>query len=647
MKLAAHLLAATYPTAQQGRDTLVRIRYARLTGAKQLLFRIYDVIFAEGASETIMRVALSLMKRNMPRILAMHEFEDVLQLLLSRSLWDTYNYDGDAFVSDFVQLSNVVTRERLAALEQGYRERQLPTHTSANAARASEVTNAASRFLGRLWANSTTSLKASPNPNNNNHASTLTPGAASRPLSMLKRSASKQSLASTLNSMEASSSSTSSAASVLSSASTDATSFTRDSTADDSSTLGRESQKPALQGQNADSKNLHSQIEDLLFALSDLQRQHSILADQLQQEREDRDEDRTAVRRLLEGIRRQPSSDTVFTANSGDSDTTIRPDDAHNGSLSELLDTVEGRFGIEDNKRRSSIVQTKPQMRDDLARSKEQLQIEMSKTQDAKRRAVDLEAEIANVKEQLRESHAHVRNLHTEKQRLEKQVHTMRVRASDSAGGNDGGGWLARNPSTKSNAPAGLRELKLGRSQSTPSGIATINKRTSSMLSTNIPELAQPAPTSAPTPTNEDDALLLELVQAKTAEAVARQEAEEAKQKLEQLRKTMGNAEAAARQEAEEAKQEAEVAKQLLEKLQMSMGITGEQSQASLAPGPPAQQQGVMGMFRSFTSPAADAAAAAPATPTPAPVPVAAPAPAPAPAAAASSGGGGFWGWRK
>lgn len=585
-----------------------------------------------------MRVALSLMKRNMPRILAMHEFEDVLQLLLSRSLWDTYNYDGDAFVSDFVQLSNVVTRERLAALEQGYRERQLPTHTSANAARASEVTNAASRFLGRLWANSTTSLKASPNPTNNNHTSNLTPGAASRPLSMLKRSASKQSLASTLNSMEASSSSTSSAASVLSSASTDATSFTRDSTADDSSTLGRESHKPALQGQNADSKNLHSQIEDLLLALSDLQRQHSILADQLQQEREERDEDRTAVRRLLDGIRRQPSSDTLFTANSGDSDATIRPDDAHNGSLSELLDTVEGRFGIEENKRRSSITQTKPQMRDDLARAKEQLQIEISKTQDAKRLAVDLEAEIANMKDQLRESHAHVRNLHTEKQRLEKQVHTMRVRASDSVGGNDSGGWLSRNPSTRSNAPAGLRELKLGRSQSTPSQI-TVNKRTSSMLSTTTPEVPPPAPTSAPAPTGEHDALLMELVQAKTAEAVARQEAEEAKQKLEKLRKTMGAAEAVARQEAEDAKQK-------LEQLQKSMGILNEQPQASLTPGPPAQQQGVMGMLRSFTSPAADAAAAAvkataPTTPTPAPTP------APAPAPAASSGGGGFWGWRK
>lgn len=518
----------------------------------------------------------------------------------------------------------MVSRERLAALEQGYRERaNPPTNASANAARASEVSTAASRFLGRLWANSTTSLKASPTPTNSNsnpnstnhHASNLTPGAASRPLSMLKRSASKQSLASTLNSMEASSSSTfSSAASVLSSASTDATSISRDSTADDSSTLGRESHKLAVQGQNSDSKNLHNQIEDLLTALSDLQRQHTLLADQLQQEREEREEDRKAVRFLLNGIKRKASNDTIITAHSADSDATIKPDDPHNGSLSELLDTVEGRFGDDDSKRRSSIIQTKPQMRDDLARAKEQLQIETSKSQDAVRRTVDLENEIASMKDQLRESHVHVRHLHTEKQRLEKQVHTMRVRASDSAG-NDGGvgagvvagaGWLSRAPSTRSNAPpAGLRELKLGRSQSTPSGIS-VGKRTSSMVSSQTADL--PAPTSAPqppVPTSEHDALLLELVQAKTAEAVARQEADEAKQKLEQLRK--------------------------------SLGIAGDHSHLALPPGQTTQQQGVLGgMFRSFTTPAGETAGAAakataPATPTPAP----------------AATGGGFWGWGK
>src|ERR1700744_1360456 len=53
-----------------------------------MLFRIYDVIFAEGANETVMRVALALMRRNETRLLSCTELEDVMQLLLSRGLWD-------------------------------------------------------------------------------------------------------------------------------------------------------------------------------------------------------------------------------------------------------------------------------------------------------------------------------------------------------------------------------------------------------------------------------------------------------------------------------------------------------------------------------------------------------------------------------
>ncbi|KAI3399651.1 hypothetical protein diail_5999 [Diaporthe ilicicola] len=569
-----------------------------------MLFRIYDVIFAEGAIETIMRVALSLMRKNQGRILACTEMEDVLQLLLSRGLWDCYHYNADEFVHDFVSLSNVVTRERLAALEQGYRESQLttpPASTGANAARASAVSTAASRFLGRLWANSTTSLKASPN---NTTSANLTPGAASRPMSMLRRTASKQSLASTLNSMDASSStSTSSASSVL----TEATTISRDSAADDSATPG----KLAAQNNNSDSKNLHSQIEDLLVALSDLQRQHAQLADQLQKEREEREEDRTAVRTLLNGLRNKGSSETLTTAHSGDSEETITPSEgAEHGKaptegFSELLEKLEDRFGVDPSKRRSSITQTKTQMRDDVSRAKEHLRIEQTRTQDANRRVLDLEEEIKTLKEQLRESHAHVRNLHTDKQRLEKQVHSMRVRASDSTANDGGGGWLSRSPSTKS-ATSGLREFKLNRSKSTPSQI-TVNKRTSSLLMVDPKEPMPPPPTSAPQkppPADDNEALLLELVEAKTAQAVAIQEAEEAKQKLEQLRRQMGLP-------------------------------TGDQPPSAQAPA-----ASVMGMFRSFSSPAAE--------PTPAADKAAAPvtaSPTPAAAPAATSGGGGFWGW--
>lgn len=575
-----------------------------------MLFRIYDVIFAEGAIETIMRVALSLMRKNQGRILACTEMEDVLQLLLSRGLWDCYHYNADEFVHDFVSLSSVVTRERLAALEQGYRESQLttpPASTGANAARASAVSTAASRFLGRLWANSTTSLKASPNTASAN----LSPGAASRPMSMLRRTASKQSLASTLNSMEAgSSTSTSSASSVL----TDATTISRDSAADDSANPG----KLAPQGNNSDSKNLHTQIEELLVALSDLQRQHAQLADQLQKEREEREEDRAAVRTLLTGLRKKGSNETLTTAHSADSEETITPaQGAEHGSvekltpegLSDILDSLEDRFGSDANKRRSSITQTKIQMRDDVARAKEHLRIEQTRTQDANRRVLDLEEEIKTIKEQLRESHAHVRNLHNDKQRLEKQVHSMRVRASDST--NDGGsGWLSRNPSTKSNA-SGLREFKLNRSKSTPSQI-TVNKRTSSLLLIDPREtMPPPPPTSAPTPaspqkpppSDENEALLLELVEAKTAQAIARQEADEAKQKLEQLRKQIGLP-------------------------------SGDQAAAAQPAG------SVMGMFRSFSSPSSE-----PTPPAAKPAAPAAVSPAPAATPAPASGGGGFWGW--
>src|ERR1700748_2142847 len=116
-----------------------------------LLFRIYDVVFAEGASETLMRVALSIMQRNERKILGYSEFEDVMQLLLSRQLWDVYGLSpasADEFVQDFVTSTSLVTRESLTAVEMNFREAE------GRAGRNSflpNVSSAASRFLGRLW----------------------------------------------------------------------------------------------------------------------------------------------------------------------------------------------------------------------------------------------------------------------------------------------------------------------------------------------------------------------------------------------------------------------------------------------------------------------------------------------------------------
>ena len=151
-----------------------------------MLFRIYDVLFAEGASETIMRVALALMKRNEQKLLSLSEFEDVMQLLLGRQLWDPYGRNAgsaDELVDDFVGFTNDVTRERLHGLEQQYKEAQEKDCSK------QQVQKSATSFLGRLWGPSNSSTKSV----------SLSPGlsAPSRPVSFLRRSASKQSLAST------------------------------------------------------------------------------------------------------------------------------------------------------------------------------------------------------------------------------------------------------------------------------------------------------------------------------------------------------------------------------------------------------------------------------------------------------------------
>ncbi|KAH6634571.1 rab-GTPase-TBC domain-containing protein [Chaetomium sp. MPI-SDFR-AT-0129] len=595
-----------------------------------MLFRIYDVIFAEGASETIMRVALSLMRKNQVRILGYTELDDVMHLLLSRGVWDCYNYNADEFVQDFVALANVVTKERMIALEQGYKEAKITpsaNHRGAETAHASadaDVTTAASRFLGRLWvassapklttclpptapagaaattttaaptraatptptpissstsassststSSTSTSTTATPTPNNN-----LNPGlgAASGPLSMLRRSPSKQSL----SSMEAASSTTSSAASVLSSVSTEATNVSRDSSADD---FSREttplpsfkipspaaSFSTSINTSRDGSKHLHSQIEDLLTALSELQRNHTLLVNQLQREKEGREEDRRAVRSLLDGLRNKAegSDDSSVVDSSSTTKTTSPKPTAE--QLSDLLDAVEERFSDSVTSSRSSASETKQQLRDELARTKSQLSQERDKTKGYNRKVQEMEQELSTVREQLRDTHAHVRNVHQEKQRIERQMQGMRLRASDTPATADKSEWLSKTASSSGGAAAGvgLRELKLGRSRSTPSQAASIysnnsSNRVSSMLTMKKKEshesLASTAvlgPTDASsgtsgldtssasltTPLNETDALLLELVQAKTAEAVARQELEEAKQKLEQLRKAFG-----------------------------------------------------------------------------------------------------------
>ncbi|KAL2817994.1 rab-GTPase-TBC domain-containing protein [Aspergillus cavernicola] len=442
-----------------------------------MLLRIYDVIFLEGACETLMRVALSLLQRNEKKILSCAEFEDVMQLLLSRSLWDTYAFDADDFVNDFVSLTSLVTKENLQALEASYNQSQgVPTGISFPQMQAT-----ASRLLGRFWAGS--------GPHSSVKSINLNPNQAST-TNTLRRSASKQSMASTLNSVESSSE-----------ASTAPTELSVDA------------QKPRTKSvisQNKD-RNLHSQIEDLLMALSDLQRQQADLTRELQQEREEREEDQALARSMLEYIK-SPNLDSAPV---------------------ELLSKAEERFASVDSSKRVSIDQTKHQLRDDLDQWKNMYSVEAGRCLDLTRRIDDHEQESSSLREQLREARGRIQDGYRDRQRLERTVRDLRAIKTpipDTPPESHGSPTSENGENMNSR---GLREFKLARSTSQKSTKSTVNKRSSSLGLQTVLSTENHRPPA-------EEALLLELVNAKTAEAVAKQELEEVKGKMDSLRKMVG-----------------------------------------------------------------------------------------------------------
>lgn len=485
-----------------------------------MLLRIYDVILTEGASETLMRVALSLMRRNEAKILACTEFEDVMSLLLSRALWDTYGSSADDLVNDFVGLTGLVTRESLEALERTFREPSsegsIPKSSS-----PSNVQAAATRFLGRFWTGSSSSAKVT------SPASSLAVAEPSRPSSFLRRTPSKQSMASTLNSIE-------STDSHLSTASTEATAMSRKSSAEDTpvkagNTFGNS--VSSSMGVTSQDRDLHTQIEDLLTALSDMQREQTLLESEVQKEREERDEDRAAVQRFLERAKKPATIDAIAEGHSHSSRSSVdAPAVALDGD--EALMNLELHFSTS-NKRSSLMQQTKHQMREELNLWKDQYEVEATRSAGLTRQLADEKNENARLLEQFREARARMQDAYQDKQRLEKTLSEMRNRRFSTDSEYES---IPATPVDIASPPAGLRELKLGRSGSLRLNSAPTQpfaKRSSSLGISAVlaTEDHKPAP---------EDALLLELVNAKTAEAVARQELEEVKAKLDSLRKMIG-----------------------------------------------------------------------------------------------------------
>ncbi|KAI9660717.1 MAG: hypothetical protein M1821_010069 [Bathelium mastoideum] len=573
-----------------------------------MLFRIYDVILAEGAPETLMRVAMSLMRRNEKRILASTEFEEVMQLLLSRSLWEPYGQNADELVNDFVSFTGMVTHEGLQTLENKFKAFQSGTTNTEGLSPNAQAT--ASSFLGRLWL-------GSPSVRNTGSLSPKTPGTTSG--SFLRRSPSKQSMASTLNSVEGTSSSNPSSASTNSSTMlSDNTDITRNSSADAMSLKSGIDASNARATMSSKDRDLHGQIEDLLTALSEMQRDHAVLAMQLQQEREERDEDHRIVRTLLDRLKAEkhhavnqenkrrtspwflsrPTTLAPPPRGHGRSVSVQAPKSAGSQSASfasaeielpnevvELVETVDLRFSAEVGERKPS-TQTKQQLRESLTRAKEQLRIESSHFQDLSRQVDEQDKEGEYVRHKLEEVCGELKQSQEERQLLEQELEDLRAEKtpipcscntstpkasrhkranSNSSASSSSSSNSSRNSSNNSSiASNALKPFKLWHppSQSMPSlqtqGLSDLQRNDSSEVpaqgfpkrssSLAAPPVLDTTATTVKSDNNseselsssERDALLQELVSAKTGEAVARQELEELKAKMEALRRVLG-----------------------------------------------------------------------------------------------------------
>lgn len=456
-----------------------------------MLLRIYDIILTEGATETLMRVALSLMQRNEKKLLSFSEFEDVMQFLLSRSLWDTYAQHADDMVTDFVALTNLVSRENLQNLESDFRQQQA-------ASTYSPLRTVASSLLGRFWAGSAhTSSKSSTLSLNIPATSTV------------RKTSSANSLTLTIETATSETSTAPTDVSEPSRVKSEAVSFTS-------------CDVPPSNHASTD-RGLHNQIEDLLTALGKLQHQQLELARDLQREREEREEERLLAEALLQRFQKQRAELQELAGE--------EPMDGEDKETQQLIAKAAKQFSPVDS-RRISIMQTKHQLRDAAADWKERHDAEAARCQDLMRQLDLRDAEQSSLKEDLREARQRIQDSHKDKQRLERTVQDIKNRTSVSPDSPsdlytpvvEKSEMELKPPPTKK----GLREFRLGKPEQARTSVQ-FSKRTSSLNATNsISDVSQ---------LQSPESLLLELVNAKTAEAVAKQELEETRGKLDALRR--------------------------------------------------------------------------------------------------------------
>jgi hypothetical protein len=398
-----------------------------------------------------------------------------MQLLLGRQLWDPYGRNArsaDDLVQDFVSFTNDVTREQLQGLEQQYKEAQEKESAK------QQVNKSATSFLGRLWGPSNSSTKSV----------SLSPGlsAPSRPVSFLRRTPSKQSLASTLNSTAESDTS----------AATQSTALTDLSRASHADTMSIKSGHASVaMSISAKDRDLHYQIEQLLMSVSQLQRQNSELEAALQKQREDRKEDHRVVRSVVDKIRKKdstlsaPSSRasrrrTTITAAtdvsaSSDSSSELSGDDA------DIVETLDAQFPVtQTHHRASSMFETKQLLRDNLSRTKEQLISETTRAQALARELDDRHAELQIARDAVKDTRNRLADSYNQNQRLEKTVNELRQNARKASAA---ASWTSADDTSPNTTPTLSRSTTSEsvtsglRAASWPDCLAEVDSRTSTI----------------------------------------------------------------------------------------------------------------------------------------------------------------------
>jgi septal ring factor EnvC (AmiA/AmiB activator) len=352
-------------------------------------------------------------------------------------------------------------------------------------------------------------------------------------------------------------------------------------------------------------QELNSQIEDLLVAISETQREQSQLAAMLQREREDRSEDHKTMRDLISKLRKTESDDRRRTmppppkTQEVDSPHKSRPTSMcsrpESGKLTpprdeiaELVEKVQERLQI--NMRFSANLETKAQLRTTLARTREQLAAAEAQTRELMDRLDSAEASMSLIQAESDDLRAEIKELRLRvsddfKARQKTEHHLQELKAQ--ARSAERKERLARkeslnevptvNRNSDTPAPGGLRELRLGRRESassvpsvrtsirSPPALTTDFTTPSFRISENYspPDIIATPPSAIEPPfgstlpkerrgfskrtsslatqdvlattqheTVPEDALLLELVNSKTAEAQARQENDELRKAL-------------------------------------------------------------------------------------------------------------------